>query len=39
MAAVENMKPVMNIARISRAMNVPRSTIYYLNTSSLTHIF
>ena len=28
MAAVENMKPVMSIARISRAMNVPRSTIY-----------
>ena len=34
MAAVENMKPVMTIARISRAMNVPRSTIYYRRKES-----
>ncbi|MHB1471737.1 MAG: IS3 family transposase [Thermoplasmataceae archaeon] len=34
MAAVENMKPVMSIARISRAMNVPRSTIYYRRKES-----
>ena len=36
MTAVENMKPVMSIARISRAMNVPRSTIYYSNSCALS---
>ena len=34
MTAVENMKPLMPITRISKAMNVPRSTIYYSRKES-----
>jgi len=29
MAAVEYLKPLMPVARISRAMDMPRLTIYY----------
>jgi len=29
MSAVEYLKPLMPVARISRAMDMPRSTIYY----------
>jgi hypothetical protein len=29
MAAVEYLKPLMPVARISRALDMPRSTIYY----------
>ena len=32
MAAVEYLKPLMPVSRISRAMDMPRSTIYYRRT-------
>ena len=32
MSAVEYLKPLMPISRISRAVDMPRSTIYYRRT-------
>ena len=30
--AIESLKPAMTVSRISRAMDVPRSSIYYRKT-------
>ena len=32
MAAVEYLKPLMSVSRISRAVDMPRSTLYYRRT-------
>ena len=30
--AIESLRPVMTVSRISRAMDVPRSSVYYRKT-------